>query len=414
MAAIKYWLWLRNLSGMSNRICLQLLAHFGEAERVYYADPEEYLQVEGLTARQRAALADKRLDRAEEIEEQCARLGIRMVTMADAAYPDRLRAISDAPCLLYCKGTWPDFDSEAAVALIGTRKATPYGIRIGEQLGYELAKGGAYVVSGLAAGGDAAGHRGALLAGRRTAAVLGGGIDVIYPRENTALYEDIAASGVLISEYPPGTEPKGHHFLERNRIISGLCVAVIVVEAPLRSGTMNTVHHAAEQGRDVYAVPGPVDAPCSEGCNRLLQDGAGAVTRGWDVLSDLRLRFPDRIEAALFDLPPSVGRAAAPRGDAAQPDSGSASAPKPRPEETFDKTEEMAYIEIKNSRDRFTDDQIQILLTLSQQPMIVDDIAEAAQIPVRRVLSALTVLEIEQLVTKECGNRYTLHAVVQP
>lgn len=407
MAGIKYWLWLRTLRGINNRACLQLLAHFGEAERVYYADPEEYLQVEGLNSRQRESLLDKEMSRAEEIAERCAQLDIHMLTIADAAYPDRLRAIPDAPCLLYSKGTWPDFDSEAAVALIGTRKATPYGIRIGEQLGYELAKGGAYIVSGLAAGGDAAGHRGALLAGKRTAAVLGGGIDVVYPRENAALYEDIVRNGVLISEYPPGTRPEGHHFLERNRIISGLSVAVIVVEAALRSGTMNTVHHAAEQGRDVYAVPGPVDGPCSQGCNRLLQEGAGAVTRGWDVLSDLQLRFPERIEAALFELPPSIGSAAARR------ESPREETPAEQPE-AFDKKEELAYIEIKNSKDRFTDDQIQILLTLSQQPMIVDDIAEAAQIPVRRVLSALTVLEIDQLVTKERGNRYTLHAVVEP
>lgn len=203
MAGIKYWLWLRTRHGLSNQICTRLLEQFGDPEKIYFAAPEDYLQTEGVTKAQLSALADKKLDRAEAVLEDCERLGVRILSRTDATYPSRLRAIPDAPCVLYYKGIWPDFDSEAAVALIGTRKATPYGIRIGERLGYELSKGGAYVVSGLAAGGDAAGHRGALLAGARTAAVLGGGIDVVYPAENRALFEDIAVNGVLISEYPP-------------------------------------------------------------------------------------------------------------------------------------------------------------------------------------------------------------------
>ena len=241
--------------------------------------------------------------------------------------------------------------------------------------------------------------------------MLGGGIDVVYPRENAALYDDIAASGVLISEYPPGTEPKGHHFLERNRIISGLSAAVVVVEAALRSGTLNTVHHALEQSRDVYAVPGPVDAPCSQGCNRLIQEGAGLVSDGWDILRDLQPRFPQRIERYLFDLPPSIGRGAAEKGTAAQQEAPAEDAVPA--ENEIDKTEEKAYIEIENSRDRFTDDQIQLLLTLSEHPMTVDDLAETAQIPVRRVLSALTDLEIDALVRQVSGNRYILNALIK-
>ena len=408
MAELKYWLWLRTLRGLPNSACAQLLQHFGDPEHIYYADAEEYAHVERLTPKQAELLGKKDMDTAGRILERCAALGIQILTIHDAAYPDRLRAIADAPCVLYWKGRWPDFDSEAAVALIGSRRATPYGVRVGQQLGYALSKGGAYIVSGLAAGGDAAGPRGALLAGAETAAALGGGIDVIYPRENRQLYEDIAASGVLISEYPPGTEAKGHHFLERNRIISGLSVAVVVVEAALRSGTLNTVHHALEQGRDVYAVPGPIDAPYSQGCNRLIREGAAAVTGEWDILQDLQMRFPERIEGRIFDLPPSVLRAAEEKTPAAQKENESAA-----PENKIDKTEEKAYIEIKNSRDRFTDDQIQLLLTLSDHPMTVDDLAETAQIPVRRVLSALTDLEIEALVQQVSGNRYILNALIE-
>ena len=167
MSGIKYWLWLRNLQGLNNRTCLKLWDHFASPEGIYYADAEEYAQVPQLSKAQIRALENKSLDRAEEIIEDCARLGIRIMTIMDAEYPDRLRAIEDAPCVLYIRGSWPDFDSEAAVAVIGSRNSTPYGIRVGQTLGYELSKGGAYIVSGLAARGDAAGHFGALLAGRK-------------------------------------------------------------------------------------------------------------------------------------------------------------------------------------------------------------------------------------------------------
>ncbi len=408
MSGIKYWLWLRNLQGLNNRACLRLWTHFSSPEHIYYADIEEYAQIPQLTKAQIRALEDKSLDRAEQIMEDCARLDIRVITIADAEYPDRLRAIEDAPCLLYVKGSWPDFDSEAAVAVIGSRNSTPYGIRVGQALGYELSKGGAYIVSGLAARGDAAGHFGALLAGKKTAAVLGCGVDVVYPAENKRLYADIESDGVLISEYPPGTRPVGTHFLERNRIISGLSVAVIVVEAKMHSGTQNTVRHAIEQGRDVYAVPGPVDSAYSEGTNRMIQEGAGVVTRAWDVLEELERWFPDKIEAKLFELPPILQRAEKPKSTAAAKETVAE-----KTEKQIDNRNEIEYIEIENAKDRFTDDQIRILLTLSNQPMIVDDIAETTQIPVRRVLSALTMLEIDGLVKQESGNRYILNAVIQ-
>lgn len=408
MAEIKYWLWLRSLEKLSNSACLRLLWQFGSPERAYYADAEEYARVEGIGKAQLAALADKDLRRAEEIMADCARLGIRIITRSDAEYPQRLRAIPDAPCLLYVKGTWPDFDSEAAIALIGTRKATPYGVRVTERLGYELSKGGAYIVSGLAAGGDAAGHRGALMAGRPTAAVLGGGIDVIYPLENRKLYADIEAGGVLISEYPPGTETVGHHFLERNRIISGLSTGVVVTEAALRSGTLNTVRHAAEQDRDVYAVPGPIDAPYSQGCNRLLREGAGVVTCAWDILQELQMRFPDKINGRPVEVPPSVGRAGAEKEQGAAQAEEAAAAPPEQKNGAQGKALTRAYLDSSAARERFTDDQIQILYLLAEKAMIVDDLAEETQIPVRRVLSALTFLEIEKAVVKGGGNRYSL------
>ena len=216
MAALKYWVWLTTLPGLTNRSKLLLLEHFPSPEDIYYAQPEDLPPVEGLSSSQAALLSDKSTDRAEDVLARCAKGDIFLLTMQDALYPDRLRNIYDPPVLLYGRGRMPLFDEEAAVSVVGTRTCTPYGISAAEELGYQLAKEGAVVVSGLAKGIDGASHRGALRAGGFTAAVLGGGVDVVYPAENRRLYEDIAATGVLLSEYPPGTEPVGSHFPVRN------------------------------------------------------------------------------------------------------------------------------------------------------------------------------------------------------
>ena len=295
MSALKYWLWLTSLPGLGNQLRLALLQHFGSPEDVYFADEGRYL-LAGADREQAARLADKRLTEADRILGLCDRLRIRIVTLQDADYPDRLRNIFDPPCLLYARGRMPRFDEELAVAMVGTRTCTPYGIRAAEELGYGLAKGGALVVSGLARGIDTASIRGALRAGGVTAAVLGGGVDVVYPRENRNFFEDVAAAGVLLSEYPPGTEPKPGHFPIRNRILSGLCAAALVVEAPERSGALITANLALEQSRDVYAVPGPIFARDSVGCNRLIRDGAGLVEEPWDLLRDYVERFPGKLK----------------------------------------------------------------------------------------------------------------------
>ena len=220
MAALKYWVWLTTLPGLGERAKLQLLAHFGSPEEIYFAPEGELLLAEGITKLQAALLADKSLDRAEKVLEDCARDGQFLLTMDDAGYPARLRNIYDPPLLLYGKGSLPLFDDEVAVTVVGTRDCTPYGVRAASQLGYELARQGALLVSGMAKGIDGEALKGALRAGGFTAAVLGGGADVVYPAANRRLYEDIAATGVILSEYPPGTEPRGDHFPVRNRLLS--------------------------------------------------------------------------------------------------------------------------------------------------------------------------------------------------
>ena len=297
MSALKYWLWLTELPGLTNQTRLALLQHFPTPEDVYYAEAEEVLLTEGITREQAILLENKDCAAADRILADCQRLNVNILTLQDAGYPNRLRNIYDPPCLLYVRGRLPAFDDEAAVAVVGTRDCTPYGVSCAEKLGHGLAAGGAVVVSGLARGIDSAALRGALRAGGTVAAVLGNGTDVIYPPENQYLYEDVAAAGALVSEYPPGTASYRDYFLQRNRLIAALSDLLCVVEARQRSGTMSTVHHAQRYGRPVYAVPGSIFSPMSEGTNGLIADGQAAPALSADGLLKA-LGLPGRAEPA--------------------------------------------------------------------------------------------------------------------
>lgn len=381
MAALKYWVWLAELAGVSNYGKLSLLQHFGSPEDIYYAAPEDYGQVEGLKREQIELLEEKSLQRVEQILQDCAKEKIFLVTMDDALYPLRLKNIYDPPILLYGKGKMPIFDDEVVISMVGTRSCTPYGISCGEELGYELARQGAMVVSGMAKGVDAACLRGALRAGGFTCAVLGCGVDVPYPAENRRLYEDILATGVILSEYPPKTEPEPWRFPQRNRIMSGLSVGTLVVEAPERSGALITANDALEQGREVFAVPGPIDAPGSRGCHKLIREGAVLVSCAWDLLSEYESRYPHKLHPDEKTLP------------AMPPESGE---PKKKVAE-----ERKTLPVIDGKAAGLTDDQIAVLHVLKcDGELLTDEIAEKADIPVRRVLSALTMLEIDGYVKK--------------
>ena len=388
---LKYWLWLAELPGLGNQARLALLRHFGSPEAIFLADREELLLAEGVEPEQAELALNRDLAGAEWLLRECQRLGLRILTIQDAEYPKRLRSIFDPPLLLYVKGRLPAFDEEAAVAVVGTRKCTPYGIVAAERLGHELTACGGVVVTGLALGVDSAAARGALRAGGTVVGVTGNGLDVYYPPESRSLYDDVAAAGALISEYPPGTEPVGSHFPVRNRIMSGLSVATLVVEAPERSGALITARLSLEQGRDVYAVPGPIDAPVSAGCNRLIRDGAGLAAGGWDVLRDYADRFPGKLHP-LGDVPawtplPTRRRTAAPPP------------PKPKPRK---KAAPRAI-----GPEGLTDDQIALLRALeAETPIHVDDLIAATGIPARRASSALTILEVDGLVRQSDGKRY--------
>lgn len=394
MASLKYWLWLSTLHGVGNLMKLTLLDHFGGPDGVYYADPEEYFQVEGMTRAMAEALGDKSLDAADKVLGDCDRLNLRVLTIRDTEYPDRLRNIYDPPIVLYVRGRMPQFDEEVAIAMVGSRQVTPSALTVGERLAFQMAGLGAVIVSGLASGADAAAHRGALRAGGFTAAVIGGGHDIIYPLENRYLYEDIAVRGVILSEYPPGTKHLGKHFPVRNRIISGLCLGTVVIEAPEKSGALITARQAMDQGRDVFALPGPLDDRHCAGSNCLLRDGAGIVTDAWDVLGGYAARFPHKIRGLRVAEPRRFG-AGAERGQA--------------PQSAEEKPAEPSLPVFDLAGDHgLTDDQLRIVKALEGRTIQVDDLIEETQIPTRRVLSALTMLELDQIVTQESGKRFSL------
>ena len=383
---LKYWVWLSELKGLRNQTRLALLRRFGDPESIFYADADELLLTDGVERSQLKLLENHDLAPADRILADCQRLDIRLLTLSDAAYPGRLKNIYDPPALLYCKGRLPLLDDLLCVAVVGTRDCTPYGVACAEKLGFGLASGGAAVVSGLAKGIDAAAIRGALRAGGVTVGVVGNGLDVYYPYESRYLYEDVASAGILLSEYPPGTEPASGHFPVRNRIISGLSLAALVVEAPEKSGALITAATALEQGRDVFAVPGPIDAPASVGCNCLIRDGAGLVSDASDILREYEGRFVLNLKESR-EQPGTLGYQAR-------------MAPEPKPVAPM--------LSLRHSDAELTDDQIAVLKALSDtEPMQVDDLTELVEIPTRRVLSALTVLEIDQYVAQHPGKRYT-------
>ncbi len=229
-----------------------------------------------------AAISRSAGEQAERILERCGRGGIRIVPAGSPEYPRLLGAIPDAPLVLYWAGN--RWDGERGVAIVGSRAPTPAGKGFTRELSADLAAGGLTVVSGMARGIDTAAHEGALEGGGMTIAVLGCGVDIVYPPESERLRDRIASRGAVVSEYPPGTPPLPWRFPARNRIVSGMCPATVVAEAPLRSGALITARTALEQGRDVLAVPGSPFHPHTAGSNRLLRDGAATVTCAGDVM----------------------------------------------------------------------------------------------------------------------------------
>jgi DNA processing protein len=282
-----YWLAISRVPFIGPARIERLLQTFGSLATAWSA-PADQLRV-ALESRSLSELlaARSRIDPAGELE-RLDRLGISAVHPGHPSYPRLLAEISGRPSLLYVRGELAAAD-DTSVAIVGTRRATPYGRQAAERIAAELAQAGITVVSGLARGVDAAAHHAALKAGGRTIAVLGSGPDVIYPAEHRRLAEQIVASGAILSEFPPGAKPDAQNFPARNRIVSGMTLGTLIVEAPARSGALITASFAADQGREVFVLPGSIFAQTAEGTNGLLRDGARLVRDGADILEDLGL-----------------------------------------------------------------------------------------------------------------------------
>lgn len=427
----------------------EVLEKFGGPYEAYAATERELSARLSARSPVIAELLNKDLSEAHRIYDFCSSNGISILTYGDIAYPARLRTIQNPPLLLYYVGELPSFNRKLCIGVVGTRKMSEYGKRIAYKISYELASAGAVVVSGMALGCDGVAAAGAIAANGKTVAILGSGIDVIYPKEHKTLMEEIARHGAVMTEYPPGTPPLGRNFPMRNRIISGLSEGSVAVEGDAKSGAMLTIAHAVKQGRKIFAVPGNVGEMSASGTNELIRTGATVVLSAGDILESFEVTEKDLIdfegyrrsqmhsepdEGLLFRLgiaarpPYSVGKASgrgvrseladAPEDAEKYSDKRAATRrtvdeKKKKPDPSSEQRREKA--EQKTSRDG--DGSPEMLSSLSERErkifteMPIDraisiDRLGALGFSVGDIMTAMTILEIRGLVTSLPGGLY--------
>lgn len=351
-----YWIGLNLVRGIGAVRFRHLLEYFGDAKTAWQAS-DSHLRASGLSEKITQNLIQLRTGvDLHLIEAQLNKLDVTVLTWDDPTYPHRLQEIDQPPPVLYVRGKLVEAD-EWAVAIVGTRRVTNYGKQVTEQLARALAQSGITVVSGLARGTDSIAHQTALNAGGRTIAVLGSGVDNLYPPENRRLAEDMMQRGAVISDYALGTQPEAANFPPRNRIISGLAMAVVVIEASQQSGALITADFAAEQGREVFAVPGSIYAPQSHGTNRLIQQGARPMLNPQDVLEVLNLNRVTQHREARAILPTN-------------------------------------------------DLEARLLTLIRDEALHVDEISVQTQLPVKDITAALTMMELKGMVRQMGGMHY--------
>lgn len=405
---LKYWLWLTTRKGLAPREQLAVLRHFGTPEAAYCAEKDALRGIEGVN--DPTPLENKSLAEPEAILNDCYRKQIAILTYQDATYPERLRHIDDPPLVLYYQGTVPAIDTEPVIAVVGTRKASAYGLVQAKQFGYQLGRMGAIVVSGGADGIDTMALKGALTAGKPVIAVLGCGVDVTYPADNRDLFEDIRTRGWLVSEYPPGTAALGFHFPIRNRILSALSLGVLVIEAPERSGALITAHRAIDQGRDVFAVPANVDSATCAGNLSLLKQGALVATDGWDVLKEYLHLFPELAQRQPRTISMTLARGEQPHKPEAPVKIVASERTFPEKSDTkdVDKPENKDYIDVHEILDSLSADERAVIEQLADGPKHIDDVVDGCQLPAGRVLASMTLLEVKGYIKRLPARRFSL------
>ena len=362
MSQLRYWVWLASVDGVRTISLCRVLEHFGGAMEAYFAPEERLSELEDLSPQERRALSDRSFERTEQILALCQEKNIRILTLHDAAYPDRLRQIADPPLVLYVRGNLPFLDELPTIAIVGTRKASAYGINVATRLGQEITSYGGCVVTGMALGVDGAAARGALLAGKPCVGVLGTAIDVNYPAANSLLIDDVASAGAVISEFPPLYPTKPENFPRRNRIISGLSCGACIVEAPVRSGA-------------------------------LIRDGAKAITGAQDILSEYEGLYPGRIQydVELYSPPKRAEKV-------------SVSA-----KTEIDKPQTIPYSDLESRLTEYTEDHRALLRCISRGETHVDEMAASTGFSAAKVLACMTVLTIRGAVKPLPGKRYSLN-----
>lgn len=403
MSELKYWLWLTLKKGLSNRKITFLLDHFGTPEKVFYASGEALGALSELLPRERKLIQDKDMQKVYRVVAICKKKNIKILTFDSPYYPKTLASVYDPPYVLYARYRERiDLNEHATIAVVGTRKSTSYGNSAARALGKTLTENGMTVVSGMAEGIDTHAALGALSAGGKTVAVLGCGVDVCYPPENKKLMDKIIDRGLVLSEYPPGSPPSSKHFPVRNRIISGLSLGTIVVEAPKRSGALITARIAGEQNREVFSVPGDITRKKSVGSNLLLQEGAKPVLSAEDVLCEFRDVYGDLLEknrtvpggsfAELSDLVTEEPekKAQKPKKKQAAPPMQPVPAASPAIPENLDETEKA------------------ILSLLSREMKHIDELAEQG-FSLQALTATLTMLEMKGLIRAHPGKHYTIN-----
>lgn len=389
---LQYWIWLAERRHIGAAVKVSLLEEFGSPEMVYLADASALRRLPFLREPMIESLLDKDISSAEKILITCDNKRISVLTYGDAAFPERFRYIDSPPLVLYCDGHLPPVDSIPTIAMVGKRSASAYGLQQARRLGYQLGRCGFSVVSGAARGIDTQCLIGALTGEAPVIAVLGNGTDVVYPAENRRLYEDVRSRGCLISEYPPGTRPLAEHFPIRNRLISGLSLGVVVVEADLRSGAMITARRALEQGRDVFAIPGNIGMDSMTGNLQLLREGAYLVCDCEDIASVYAAQYPDAVK----DYIPGGYEGGAPE-------------PQTEPEtKPVDKPKTANYINVSTILPTLSAEEGAIVKFLSKGAVRTDELIDGVQQPAAKVLASVTMLEIRKLVCRLPGDRISL------
>lgn len=311
----EYWFWLCNIDSIGSVLTERLLAYFKEPGNVYNAGENELKEVEGIKeGRIRKIISSKNPEKIRYNLKRMEKMGIRFLSFADEEFPEKLKSIEHMPYGIYVRGNLPDVRFPV-VAVVGARECSGYGRDVARYLSCELSKRGVQIISGMARGVDSAAHYGALSSSSPTFAVLGCGLDICYPLENYSIFCEMGRRGGIISEYPAGTKPSPGNFPYRNRIIAGLCDAILVVEAREKSGSLITANFALSQGKDVFAVPGRIGDTLSKGCNDLIKLGAGLVQTPDDILDALEISFPHLCRVFEGKEDGTAGRKLSPKED---------------------------------------------------------------------------------------------------